>query len=121
MKKRENQTVESGTNHDQVETIDDPESSPELLYDINAVHASVSAADIWAVGLIINRYLQRNHDDWKTIVEHRNGDDDDDGQKLQWMRLTQLKDWMMTENPYDRPTADQLLSHSFFSEEMIAE
>ena len=111
--------VSSGTNHDQVETFDDHESSPELLYDVNAVHATVSAADMWAVGLIIDRYLQRNHDNGTMIVDGsdsgRGDDDGGGGQKQLWMRLTELKDWMMTENPYNRPTTDQLLRHPFFS------
>lgn len=81
---------------------------PEGQDDKSAVHATVSGADIWAVGLIVNKFL-------KNTVVDKNGTISKAfrGQEEEIASLADMKELMMTEDPFQRPHANQLLGHAF--------
>lgn len=73
----------------------------EAQVDEAATHASVSAFDIYTVGLLLKSRILKH---WS----HHN--DDDTGMEV----AHRLADHMMTVDPLSRPNATQLLRHAFF-------
>jgi serine/threonine protein kinase len=79
---------------------------PEAQNNKSAVHATVSAFDIYTVGLLIKRYCRSS-----VISSNSNNTHTD----AVLMGLAEdLADRAKTPDPYQRPNASQLLQHSFF-------
>jgi serine/threonine protein kinase len=71
----------------------------------DSLHVTVSAADVWATGIVLNKLLCK----FKvcTMPKRHRGNT-----KLR--KAHALAAWMMTEDPHARPSAAELLKHDFF-------
>ncbi|KAL3942242.1 MAG: hypothetical protein SGARI_000333 [Bacillariaceae sp.] len=87
---------------------------PEAWYNESAVHATVSAFDIYTVGLLIKdalkKYWSGGEKDTDRTLANR-------GDVLDW--LVDLAKQALKHDPYKRPDANKLLTHKFFSTPFI--